>query len=142
MSARRPAADARPPLDPVQDAYAGLLVWFVRVALLALFVTFVLYAAGVVPSELPVSEVPDSWHLSAEEYAAATGAPAGWAWIGALGEGRTLAFAALVLFPLGTLVMVTAAIVLYLRNRVPAYAVITLLELVVLVIAATGVLQR
>lgn len=142
MKTRSHGGGERPPIDPVQESYAALLVWFVRIALLGLFVSFALYATGLIPSTLDIAEVPDSWHLSAEAYAEATGGVTGWAWVRTLGEGRTLAFASLVLFPLGTLVMVTAATVLYLRNRVPAYAVITFLELIVLVVAATGVLQR
>ena len=131
-----------PEVERTQQDYARMLVWFVRVALVTLFVGFVLYAAGVVPSRVEIAEVPEHWHLSASEYARETGGRQGWSWITELDEGRTLAFAALVFFPAGTIVLVLAAVVLYLRARVPVYALITFLEAVVLVIAASGLLVR
>ena len=129
-----------PPVDDVQLIYASLLVWFVRIALIALFATFILYAAGVVGSAIDIADVPNRWHLSAGEYAVATQAEAGWSWLRLLDQGRTLSLAALVLFPAGTMVLTAVAVGLYIRSRLPAYAVITFLQVVVFAVAASGIL--
>ncbi len=129
-----------PPVDNVQLVYASLLMWFVRIALAALFVTFILYAAGLVDSAIDIADVPNRWHLSAGEYAVATQTEAGWSWIRSLDQGRTLSLASLVLFPAGTMVLTAVAVVLYLRNRLPAYALITFVQVAVFAVAASGLL--
>ena len=135
-----PNPNSIPGIEPVQQTFASMLIWLVRVALAFLFVSFVIYAAGLVPSPIPLDDVPDLWHLSASEYAARTDLALGWSWLRALDQGRTLVFAALVLFPTGTMLLLAVTVVLYLRQRVPAYALIAFFELVVLIIAATGLL--
>lgn len=129
-----------PLVDEVQLLYASLLVWFVRIALIALFGSFILYATGVVGSAIDITDVPDRWHLSAGEYVVATQTATGWSWLDSLDQGRTLSLAALVLFPAGTMVLTAVAFVLYLRNRLPAYALITFVQVVVFAVAASGVL--
>lgn len=130
-----------PPVDEVQLVYASLLVWFVRIALVTLFATFILYAAGVVGSAIDIADVPNRWHLSAGEYAIATQTEAGWSWLGSLDQGRMLSLAALVLFPAGTMILTAVAVVLYLRSRLPAYALITFIQVIVFAVAASGVLS-
>jgi hypothetical protein len=132
-------SNSMPTVEPVQQTFASMLIWLVRIGLGLLFVTFVIYAAGLVPSAVPLADVPDLWHLGATEYAAETDLETGWAWVRSLDQGRMLVFAALVLFPAGTMILIAVTVVLYLRQKVPAYALIALLELAVLVVAATGV---
>jgi len=129
-----------PLVDDVQLVYASLLVWFVRIALVALFTTFILYATGIVSSAIRISDVPTHWHLSAREYALATQTEGGWSWILSLDQGRTLSLASLVLFPAGTMVLTAIAIGLYIRSRLPVYAAITFLQVVVFAVAASGIL--
>lgn len=128
-----------PMIEQVQISYARILGAAVLAGFLLLFAGFTLYAAGILPSELPVSEVPELWHLSAEEYARETGREPGWAWVQEIAQGDKLAFAALVYFPMATLVLVFIAGLLFARNRVASYAIIAILEAIVLVVAATGV---
>lgn len=128
-----------PNIEPVQLTFASILVWLVRIGLGLLFVTFVVYASGLVSSVVAIADVPDHWHLSADEYAELTDLEIGWAWLGTFDQGRTLVFAALVFFPTGTMVLIGITVVLYLRQKVPAYALIAFLELVVLIVAATGI---
>ena len=127
-------------IEPVQQSFARMLVWLVRIGLALLFLTFVLYAAEIVPSAIPLRDVPDLWSLSASEYVEQSGLETGWGWVSRISEGRTLVFASLVLFPAGTMLLIAVAGVLYVRHRVPAYALIAFLEVTVLIIAATGIL--
>ncbi len=130
-----------PRIEPVQQSFASMLVWLVRIGLGLLFAMFVVYAAGLLPSRIPVSEVPELWHLGAAEYAQATSRELGWAWLESLGEGRMIVFAALVIFPAGAMILLAVTVVLYLRHDERAYALIALIEVVVLVVAATGLLS-
>lgn len=135
-----PGEPAAPAIEPVQQSFARMLVWLVRVGLALLFVTFVMYAAEIVPSAIPLRDVPDLWTLSASEYVEQSGLETGWGWVSRISEGRTLVFASLVLFPAGTMLLIAMTGMLYLRHRVPAYALIAFLEVAVLITAATGIL--
>ena len=128
-------------VDPVQLRYASIVVWYVRFALIALYLSFIVYATGFAPSALAVSEVPELWHLSARAYAETTTRPLGWGWLSSISEGRLLAFGALVLFPSGSVLMMAATSWLYLRHRSLAHATIAFLEFAVLFAGASGVLS-
>lgn len=127
--------------DSVQALFARLLSWLVRIGLALMFVSFILYVFGLVPSGIPVALVQDQWAHSADEFAAATGMQTGWNWVRDLLDGRALAFASLVIFPAGTIILTAAASLLYLRHKDKRYALIAALECVVLVVAATGLLS-
>jgi hypothetical protein len=116
------------------------LRWLVAIGLFLLFAMFVIYATGFVTSEVPISEVPDYWSLSASELAEVTGTRGGWGWIETIASGSTLALAALVFFPASTIVLIVIAGFLYLRNKVPAYAAICFFEAAVLLVAAAGII--
>ncbi len=119
-----------------------MLAWLVRAALAAVFVTFAIYVSGLRPTDVDVSAVTELWHLSAREYAEEAGRAVGWRWVSELSTGSTLVFASLVLFPAGAMLIDGIASILYFRNRVPAYGVITLLQFLVLLVGASGVLAR
>lgn len=135
------APDRRLTVDPVQLAYARMLMWLVRIALAAIFLTFALYVGRVLPAVVDVAQVPEVWHLSARDYAAETERAVGWQWIHNLDQGPILVFASLVLFPAGSMLIVGAASFFYLRARRRTYALIAFLEFVVLAVAASGILS-
>lgn len=126
--------------EMVQGHYASMLTWLVRIGFVFMFVSFAVYAVGLLPAEVPLNEVPDLWTRSAEEFAEAAGTEQGWGWIRSLDDGQVVSFAALVLFPAGTMILIGIASLLYLRERNRLYAFIAALEFVVLVVAATGLL--
>lgn len=129
-----------PFVEPVQIAYARLLGVAVLAGFVFLFAGFVLYSAGVPASGTPIDEVPELWHLSAEEFAERTSRELGWRWVRDIGQGDLLAFAAVVYFPSATLVVILIGGLLFARHKNTSYAIIAVLEAVVLLVAATGVL--
>ena len=127
-------------IDPVQDQYANLLKWLVRIGLTLMFAAFAMYAFQVVPTGVSLEETADLWHLGATEFAAATGTELGWQWASSLPDARALALASLVLFPLGTMVLIAIAVVLYLQEKDYVFAAIAATETIVLVVAAIGII--
>lgn len=115
-----------------------MVQWLVVTGLSLLVVSFALYVSGVLRSPVPVSELPDLWHLNSTEFTAAVGAGEGWTWLRSIGQGQSLALASLVFFPAATILVVFTASLLYLRRRNHWYAVIAGLEAAILVLAATG----
>ena len=133
--------ESRVSVDPVQLQFASILRWVVLVGLVLMFAMSVIYATGLVPSSVSPAEVPQLWQLSAEEYLEVTGGAGGWSWIRSIAQGQNLALAALVFFPTATIGMVAIAAGLYRKNNAKIYAIISLVEALVLALAATGLLS-
>jgi hypothetical protein len=130
-----------PLIESVQISYARVLGVAVLTGFVLLFAGFIVYTLGIVPSRVSVDEVPELWHLSARELAARTSRGTGWEWTRQLAQGDQIAFAALVYFPASALVLVLIAGFLYSRQGTRNYAVIAVLEAVVLFVAASGILS-
>ncbi len=138
-NARTPGDTIENKIGVVSRTYARMIGWLVSVSLSALVAAFVLYVSGLLPSSLPVEAIPELWHLSASDYAAATNRTIGWQWITQIADGRYLVYLSLVLFPAGTMLLVAIASPLYLRARAPWMSLIALLEAAVLLFAAIAV---
>ena len=105
-------------------------------------VTFLVYVTGLAPASVAPDDVAGSWELSASEVRQERPTDHRWAWITSLGDATYLSFSALVLFPASTIALTVVAGVLYLRRRVSVYAVLAFCQAVVLIVAASGVVNR
>jgi hypothetical protein len=123
-------------------AYARILSVAVYVAFFLLLVVSVLYFSGAVASRTPLNELHRYWGESLEEFREAVGAPARpWEWTQEVLSAEGLAHV-----PIAFLGLLTMAG--YLRIAIPfaragdyAYLAIVVAELVVLGIAAAGLLS-
>jgi hypothetical protein len=133
-------SNREPKLPQEQHLYARLVARLVAVGLALLVIAYGLYISGMLPAKVPVAEIPEYWHLDAQDYSAATDTPRGWTWPGNLHRGDSFAFGALA-FMAGVSIMCLVAVLPYfLRRRDFAYASVVLAEVAVLVIAAGGFL--
>lgn len=124
--------------NSVERRYAGILQVFILISFAVLLVSFVIFAAGILPAQVSTEDIPELWGLSAEEYGDRTGFPENWAWLTSLRQGDVLTFAALALIAAATPICFVALTLLYLRRRDYPYAVMSFLVIVVLVLAASG----
>jgi hypothetical protein len=139
-NADRPAAKADP-IELLQKTYATWLEAVSRLGLALLVITFLAYVFDVWEPHVPIEHLPQFWSLPAHEFRAATGAPHGWEWLLLLGRGDYLTY-------VGVAVLSLASIVCYVRIA-PAlaargerlYAAIALAQIVVLILAASGVVS-
>ena len=129
----------RPQPGPVERKFAYAAQTIVYAGLLLMIVAFVLYAADTVPSRVPLSEVPETWHLSAAERLDDAGRSSSWSWLSQLPDAGSIALAALVFFPTATIVLVLVTAAWFARARDGRYAVISALLGLVLIFAAAGV---
>ncbi len=102
---------------------------------------FVLYVSGVLPARIPVDEVSSYWHLSAQEYAAQTGTPYGWDLIREIATGDMISLASLVLMALAVIVCLVIMVFAFLKSRNLIFAAAAVVQTVVLVLAASGVVS-
>jgi hypothetical protein len=123
-----------------QVVYANILILGVWCGILILLVTFGLYVFGITTPHVPIEKTPEYWGMGVDDYAHATGWPDGWSWIGMLGRGDILTYIGFILLALLSIVGYGFLLITYLRERAPLFSIICLLEILVLCLAASGVL--
>ena len=123
-----------------QVLYAKILNIGMLIGLVGLVVAFVLYASGILEPLIPLEKVQTYWILSVYEYLEQSGIQAGWAWFGNLQFGDMLNFLPIAFLSLLTIVCYIVIIPGLIRKKDTAYVVIAVLEIIVLAVAASGIL--
>ena len=123
-----------------QVVYANLLILGVWTGILLLFVTFGLYVFGATTPLISVEDTPRCFRMGVDEYLRETGWPSGWSWASMLGRGDVLNYVGFVLLALLTILGYAVLLLAYLGQRDRLYSVICLLEIIVLGLAASGLL--
>jgi hypothetical protein len=136
----RPAV-ARPAVTEEQLAYAHLLDGGMKAGLLGLVVTFAVYVSGALPPRIPLADLPRYWSLPVKQYLAVTGVRPGWSWVGLLGHGDFLNFVGIAFLSGVTIACYLAIVPIFVRKKDHLYAGIAILEVLVLALAASGVLN-
>ncbi len=90
--------------------------------------------------KVPLAALPYNWSLSAEEYSFYVGVGAGWDWIRLVRFGDYMNFAGIALLASVTAVCYLRMLPLFLRGKNYPSSAILLLEIVVLFLAASGLL--
>ncbi|MCL6639719.1 MAG: DUF1634 domain-containing protein [Firmicutes bacterium] len=136
-----PKTAAKVEVAPEQLKYANLLLYGSWAGIVILAVTFALYMSGLVTSYVPVAEMPQYWGMKASDYLVATGAPHGWGWLSMIGYSDYLNLVGIAL--LGALTVIGYLILLpaYLAKKDAIYAGIVAAEILVLTLAASGILK-
>jgi Synergist-CTERM protein sorting domain-containing protein len=129
-----------PPIGDEQSRYARWLDWGARAGLLALIIGFGAYATGLLPAQVPFDRMPELLALPLDRYLAATGTPTGWGWTALLARGEFASLVGIAVLAGCSALCLLAIIPLYLRRRDFVYALACVLEIAVLVLAASGIL--
>lgn len=122
-------------------AYAATLHIGVKSGLYILVVIFLVYVSGVLTPIIPFSELPSYWGLPVHEYIEKTGSPSGWSWVGKIDKGDALNFFSVAWLSLITIVCYLRIIPILIKKRDTIYAVIAVLEVIILILAASGILR-
>jgi hypothetical protein len=120
--------------------YAVLLNWGMQLSLLVLVFSFAAYLFGLITPLVPLDQLPELWGQPVATYLKNTGTPRGWGWLMLAGKGDMLTLVGIALLAGCSLPPLIGLIALYLKRRDYAYAGICLAILLVLVLAASGVL--
>jgi hypothetical protein len=123
-----------------QVLYAKILNIGMLIGLVGLVVAFIIYSTGILEPLIPLEKVQTYWVLSVYEYLEQSGIQAGWAWFGKLQFGDMLNFLPIAFLSLLTIVCYIAILPGLIRKKDTAYVVIAVLEIIVLAVAASGIL--
>lgn len=126
--------------SPEELRYAGVLQIAARVGLILVALSFVIYTLGVLPSLVPLHQLPQYWGLSAREFVTATHTPTGWAWLRLIGKGDVLNLLAIAFLAGVSALGSLAVLPLLVRRGDRAQVVIAVLQIAVLVLAASNLL--
>jgi hypothetical protein len=103
-----------------------------------LLVTFVVYVSGVMENYIPLNDLSQHWQKDVHQYLHDANIEPGWAWVTMVGYGDFLNFAGIAMLAGVTILCYAAMVPMLLRKRDFIYAVLALLEVIVLVSAASG----
>ena len=124
-----------------QLLYAKVLGKGMQVGLIGIFITMVIYMLGILPAKIPVGDVSKYWGMSVHNCLEATGCKPGWAWVHMVGYGDFLNFLPISILAGITVVCYIAIIPIFLKKKDVVYATIAILEVLVLSLAASGVIS-
>lgn len=124
-----------------QIAYAKLLDVGMKVGLLIITLTFIVYMLGVLTPHVPVEDLPKYWSMPVKEYLHATNIPVGWAWLGMVGKGDFLNFIGIAFLAGVTALCFIRITPILFRKKDAIYGIFAIIEVLVLVLAASGILK-
>jgi hypothetical protein len=130
----------KPKVSEEQLLYAKILNAGMLIGLTGLISSFILYSTGVLAPLIPLEEVPAYWEISVHEYLGESGINAGWAWLNNLRYGDMLNYLPIAFLSLLTIVCYLAILPRLLRKKDMPYVLICILEIIVLAVAASGIL--
>jgi hypothetical protein len=125
---------------PEQVLYAKLLELGMYIGLLILFITFALYAFGIMDPYIPMDKISDYWKLNVHEYLEHAGIKDGWAWLGMLKYGDFINFIGIAILAGVTIICYAAIVPTLLKNNDKVYAIFAVFEVIILGAAASGIL--
>ena len=123
-----------------QRIYAALLDRGMKIGFVLLVISFALYLTGVIEPHVPVRDLPAYWGMSAVEYAQAAEVPPGWGWLSLAGTGDYMNFIGIAVLAFVTVACYLRILPILVRNGDTAFGVIVVLEVLVLLLAASGLL--
>lgn len=124
---------------PEQVHYSNMLFYGCWGSLALMAVTYLLYALGVTTPHVPLDTVTELWSQPVKVYLAQGNVPHGWGWFKLIGKGDFLNFTGIVLLAGMTILCYVPLVGAYMKKKEPIFATIAVLEILVLLLAASGV---
>jgi hypothetical protein len=124
-----------------QLVYAGVLNIGMWLGLAVLVITFFVYISGVLPTYVPIDNLPKYWTMRVHDFNVALNAPTGWGWVSLVGKGDYLNFVGIAMLSGLTILCYLVILPILFRKKDTAYAVLAIVEVLVLSLAASGLLK-
>ncbi|ASQ89583.1 hypothetical protein CHL67_00310 [Prosthecochloris sp. GSB1] len=124
----------------VERTYAAVLERVSMVGIAAIAGAYLLYVLHALPLSVQVHDIAANWHLGADALVAKGLSPSGWSWVAGIGNADILSLAAIGLLTMTPVVCLAAASASFLSRKDYAYTIIGLLQILVLLVAISGVL--
>ncbi|MEW6215401.1 MAG: hypothetical protein AB1478_09430 [Nitrospirota bacterium] len=123
-----------------QLAYANFLGKSALTGLGLLVITFVIYISGVLPNVVDINKLQDLWKLRVADYIHQANSPTGWQWVGMLNRGDILNYIGVAMLAGITILCYLRIIPIFIRKKDTTYLAISIIEIAILLLAASGIL--
>ena len=124
-----------------QMAYAGVLNIGMWLGLAIMIVTFIIYLSGLLPSYVAIDDLPKYWTMRVHDFNVALNAPTGWHWVSLVGKGDYLNFVGIAMLSGLTILCYAVILPILFKKKDTAYVIIAIAEILVLSLAASGLLK-
>lgn len=124
-----------------QRLYASILDIGMKIGLAGIITSFLVYISGVVAPKIPLRDVGLYWGMKSHDYIEKADLSAGWSWVSMYNYSDFLNFFPIAFLAGVTVICYLAIIPGLLRKKDNIYAVLALLEVLVLVGAASGLIS-
>ncbi len=124
-----------------QMAYAKILNFGMWFGLALLVITFFIYISGVLPTFVPIKDLPKYWTMRVHDFNHELHAPTGWGWTAFVGKGDYLNFLPIAILAGLTILCYLVILPILARKKDTPYVVIAIVEVLVLALAASGLLK-
>lgn len=122
-----------------QITYANILFYGCWSGLALMIVTYLIYVTGIMDPYVSMELVTKFWSQPVGEYLTQNNVPTGWGWATLLNRGDFLNFLGIALLGGLTIVCYIPVTLAYFKKKDIAFAIISLLEVLVLCFAASGI---
>jgi uncharacterized membrane protein len=131
-------------IDEVQTVYAWVLEIVSHVGFAFLSVGYLVYVMQLLPLSVPIEAIAGNWHLKASEMQHKLNIPVGWSFLSstaALGKGDVVSYLSIFYLAMATVICLVFAMVTFYREKNYLYTMIAVLQVVVLLFAASGLIH-
>lgn len=125
----------------IQLTYANVLSWASTLGMIFVAAGYLVYVFQLLPSAVSPAEIAMNWHLRAAEFHNAVPVPSGWDWIAEWNRGDVLSYLSIIYLSSVTMLCLIVIVPLFIREKDRNYTLIALLQVLVLVFAATGIVS-
>jgi len=129
------------PGGDIQLFYARILDRAAKLGFLFLLVTFAIYLCGILSPYVPLEDLPRYWSQPASQYLKGAQVQTGWAWLHELHHGDFLNFLPIAILAAVAILSYPAVGYKFFRNGEIVMGIIVILEIMVLTLAASGILK-
>jgi hypothetical protein len=134
--------------DEQQVLYASILEKGMLMGLVLLLITFAIYLLGILEPAVPLNKIASFWKMDVDSYLKTINeqflkmehAPTGWAWLSLLHKGDFVNFSGVAMLSGVTIICYISIVPGLFRKGDIAYAVMAIAEVVILTLAASGLL--
>jgi hypothetical protein len=129
----------KPEIDRAQLVYAAVLDVASHTGMVLIAAGFLSYVLRLLPLTVSVEAVASHWHLRASEMNHALSVPSGWSWVQDPLHGDVLSFISIIFLSMAAMICLVAVIPVFFAGKNRSYALIALLQVLVLVAAVVGI---
>jgi len=123
-----------------QLLYAEILFLGAWGGIALMCITFIIYLSGIIEPYVPIDTLQNLWNLPSGEFLEKLNIHEGWTWVYLLGKGDFLNFLGIALLGLLTILGYFTLVFAYFKKGDKIYTAIAVAEILVLLLAASGIL--